>query len=174
MRKSSASCMVEVRRSPIQGLGVFALRRIRKAATVIQYIGERIDLVEAEQRYDDDNPRGSQTYLMEVDDNTFIDGAVGGNESKYINHSCSPNCAAYLDGSDICIVAIRNIQPEVELTFDYRLELFGNRRARKDLHVCNCGSANCRGTLLKRVRNRGVRSIEPAEFRTRFGSWPIH
>ncbi|EQD44948.1 SET domain protein, partial [mine drainage metagenome] len=32
----------QVRRSPVHGLGAFALRRIRKGTRIIEYLGERV------------------------------------------------------------------------------------------------------------------------------------
>src|ERR1035438_10360127 len=83
---------IEVRNSPIHGFGVLALRRIRKGTTVIEYIGDRVTHEEADSRYEDKDPNDSHTFLFTVDSKTVIDGGVGGNEARYINHACDPNC----------------------------------------------------------------------------------
>lgn len=89
------------------------------------------------------------TYLFEVDEETIIDGQVGGNTARYINHSCSPNCESVNSGGRIYIEAIRDIRPGDELTYDYRLETEEpmTRRLQK-MFACNCGTRRCRGTLL--------------------------
>jgi uncharacterized protein len=173
MRSDRAS-LIEVRPSKIQGLGVFALRRIRKETSIIEYAGQRIDEAEAMRRYEDDDSERNHTFLMELDDDIYIDGRVGGNESAFINHSCSPNCAAYQEGNAIFIVAIRNIQPNVELTYDYRLELFGAGRVHKRLYVCNCGSPRCRGTLLKLKKKRRQGQARRTKTETPTGIWTFH
>ncbi len=147
--------LVEVRRSGIEGRGVFARRRIAKGRRVIEYTGERISDAEGDARYDDDAKNLKRTYLFMVGEDELIDAAHGGNESRFINHSCDPNCEAVQDGKRIFVEAIRNIQPGVELTYDYRLVRDGRPRADwKTRYACFCGTARCRGTLLAPVRRK--------------------
>lgn len=84
----------ELRSSPIQGRGAFALRRIRKGTRIIEYLGERISPEEADNRYDDDAGERPHTFLFTVNKRIVIDGAVEGNEAAYLNHACDPNCEA--------------------------------------------------------------------------------
>lgn len=137
----------EVRRSPIQGLGAFALTRIPKGTRIIEYTGERISHAEADRRYDDATMKRHSTYLFVVSSRTVIDATVAGNEAKYINHSCAPNCESLLDKSHIYIEAKRTIQPGEELVYDYRFERTGDPDEEKR-YVCVCGAATCRGTIL--------------------------
>jgi SET domain-containing protein len=150
----------EVRRSRIHGRGVFATRRIRKGARVIEYEGRRIGRVEMLARYDNDSGDRHHTLAFEIDNDTYIDAARGGNESRFINHSCEPNCEPFLvDGERIVIHAIKNIQPSVELAYDYNLARPARLRAGwKERYACRCGAAGCRGTLLGQPRER-ARSI---------------
>lgn len=143
------SLLFELRSSPIHGQGVFALRRIRKGTRLIEYVGERITPEEADRRYDDDAMQVPHTFLFTVDAHTVIDAAVGGNEARFINHACDPNCEALDDGGRIFIEALRNIRPGEELTYDYHLERDGHWRAEwVQRYACRCGAPNCRGTLL--------------------------
>src|SRR5689334_2436613 len=96
--KRSKSPLIEVRRSPIAGLGVFAARAIPEGTRLIEYTGERIGPEEADRRYDDDAMTSHHTFLFAVDDDVVIDAAVGGNDARYINHSCAPNCEAVDEG----------------------------------------------------------------------------
>ena len=92
--------------------------------------------------------------LMQADityEAIVVDGGHGGNEARFINHSCDPNCEAVVVNGHIYIQAIKTIQPGVELTYDYRLTRPGRRRAIwKQLYACHCGAPNCRGTMLER------------------------
>ncbi len=146
----------EVRASPIQGRGAFALRRIRKGTRVIEYTGERITPAEADRRYDDDKMDRPHTFLFTVGKRTVIDAAVGGNDARFINHSCDPNCEAVDVDGRIFIEALRTIQPGEELTYDYHLERPGPYRAEwARRYACHCGSPKCRGTMLAPRRRRG-------------------
>ncbi|SRR5258706_15927187 len=141
--------LFEVRQSPIHGRGVYALRRLHKGKRLLEYIGERIPPEEADRRYDDDALEIPHTFLFTVDAHTVIDAAVDGNEARFINHSCDPNCEAVDDDGRIFIEVIRNIRPGEELTYDYHLERDGRWRAEwAERYACRCGAANCRGTLL--------------------------
>ncbi|MEW5701317.1 MAG: SET domain-containing protein-lysine N-methyltransferase [Candidatus Zixiibacteriota bacterium] len=147
--------LLSVRNSRIQGRGVFALRRIRKGQRVIEYLGERISHDEAEERYDEYTHDFAHTFLFTVDEKTVIDGARRGNAARFINHSCDPNCESLNDDGHIVIEAIKNIQPGVELTYDYHLDCEGPYgRAWRKRYACLCGSRICRGTLLRPPKRR--------------------
>ncbi len=142
--------LFEVRSSPIHGTGVFAVQPIPQETRIIEYTGERISHAEADARYDEDAMENPHTVLFTVDKKTVIDAAVGGNEARFINHSCEPNCEAVTDRKRIFIEAIRDIAPGEELTYDYHLEYEGESEADwKERYACHCGSAKCRGTLLQ-------------------------
>lgn len=149
MAKIATEPYVEVRQSPIHGFGVFALRKIRKGTRIIEYLGERISNEEADSRYDDDAMEQTHTFLFTVDDDTVIDATREGNDARYINHSCEPNCESICERGRIFIHAIRTIQPGEELSYDYRLERGGEYRPEWEArYACRCGARHCRGTLL--------------------------
>jgi uncharacterized protein len=152
----------EIRRSPIQGRGAFATRRIRKGERIIEYTGERISNAEADRRYDDERMRRHHTYLFTLTQRTVVDGAVGGNASRFINHSCEPNCEAVIEDGRIWIEADRTIPKGRELTYDYQYERVSNDDAADERkYPCHCGARGCRGTILlprrKRRRRRSTR-----------------
>jgi len=139
----------EIRRSSIQGRGAFATRRIRPGTRLIEYVGERISREEADLRYDDASMSRHHTFLFALDDDTVIDAAVGGNDARFINHSCDPNCQAVIEDGHIFIEAVRNIQPGAELTYDYAYERTDDHGPEDEaLYACSCGSARCRGSIL--------------------------
>ena len=154
--------MIEVRHSPIHGYGVFALRRIRKGTTVIEYLGDRVSHDEADARYEDKDPYDNHTFLFTVDSRTVIDAGVNGNEARFINHGCDPNCESVTMDKRMFIEAIRTIQPGDELSYDYQIQRDPEDAPKVDeIFACRCGAANCRGSMLeapKKPRNRcGVR-----------------
>ena len=140
----------DVRQSGIQGKGAFASTRIRKGQRIIEYTGERISNDEADDRYDETSMRRHHTFLFTVTPRIVVDGAVNGNESIYINHSCDPNCEAVIDEKRIFIEAIRTIQPGEELVYDYQYERTGeNDEDMEKFYKCLCGAPNCRGSIMK-------------------------
>jgi SET domain-containing protein len=134
--------LFEVRHSPIHGYGVFALRRIRKGTTVIEYLGDRVSHTQADARYEDKDPNDNHTFLFTVDAKTVIDAGVNGNEARYINHGCEPNCESTTVNKRIFIEAIRTIQPGEELAYDDEPNV-------DQVYACRCGAKNCRGSMLE-------------------------
>jgi SET domain-containing protein len=148
--KRSNQPLFEVRASPIAGLGVFATRRIRRGTRIIEYVGEHISEAEASRRYDDDAMEHHHTFLFAIDDDTCIDGGVNGNEARFFNHACTPNCEAVIEDGRIFIEAITDVEPGTELVYDYALmreDPWQDRWA--ELYACRCGAPNCRGLILK-------------------------
>lgn len=140
----------DVRQSGIQGKGAFANKKIRKGQRIIEYAGERISNDEADSRYDETGMKRHHTFLFTVTAKKVVDGAVNGNESIYINHSCDPNCEAVIEDGHIFIEAIRTIEPGEELAYDYQYERTGeNDEEMEKFYKCLCGAPNCRGSILK-------------------------
>lgn len=139
----------ELRTSPIQGTGAFAVRTIRKGTRIIEYLGQRISWRTADKRYDDEKMNRHHTFLFTVDDRTCIDAAVNGNEARFINHSCDPNCEAINDRKRIFIEATKTIPAGTELVYDYQYERTDDHTDEDEqFYRCRCGSASCRGTIL--------------------------
>ncbi len=147
--KAAKPPVFEVRRSPIQGRGVFAIAPIRKGKRITEYLGEPITHEEADRRYDDNNGR-HHTFLFILDDDTVLDARHQGSDARYINHSCDPNCETVIEDGHIWISAIKPVKPETELTYDYRFE-WQDEYEPEDIryYACRCGSAKCRGTILR-------------------------
>jgi uncharacterized protein len=138
-----------LRRSGIQGTGAFATRLIRRGQRIIEYTGVHIDNDEADRRYDDEKMKRHHTFLFIVDDKEIIDGADGGNDSAYINHSCDPNAEAVIEGKRIFIYALRTIRPGEEIAYDYQYERTEDHTEEDEkFYKCLCGSPKCRGSIL--------------------------
>ncbi len=140
----------EIRHSSIEGLGAFARRRIRKGDRITEYVGERISQDEADRRYEGGPAEHPRVLLFNVDEQTVIDAGVEGNDARFINHSCEPNCESVVRRKRVWILALREIQAGEELTYDYNLTGEGLALSeQKALYPCHCGSKACRGTLYK-------------------------
>jgi SET domain-containing protein len=152
-RKDKTLLPFEIRRSNIQGMGAFATERIPAGTRLIEYAGERLTPAEADARYPDDKADRHHTYLFAIDDDVVVDAAVDGNEARFINHSCDPNCDAVIDDKRIWIETIRDVSPGEELAYDYAYVLEERHTpAAKKRFPCHCGSPGCRGTILARKK----------------------
>lgn len=149
--KTNASELAfEIRESAIAGKGAFALRPIKKGERLIEYTGERIPHPVADERYDDDTMEEHHTFLFTVSSRTVIDASHGGNESRFINHSCDPNCESEIENGRVYIFALRDIKPGEELAYDYAYERSGDETEKEEMQYrCRCGAANCRGSIME-------------------------
>ena len=147
---------IRVQASGIHGTGVFAKRSIPRGTRVIEYAGQRLpkaQLLEAAER-------GERflTYVLNLDADTAIDGAEQGNDARFINHSCEPNCEVYIFDETAYIYAMQEIPAEAELSFDYQLQSASpvrlSRALSRELFPCNCGAQRCRGTLVAPPKRR--------------------
>ena len=110
-----------MRRSRIHGSGVYATRRIRKGTRIVEYLGERISHAAADARYEDKGQDDGHTFCSSWTDRVVIDAGVDGNEARFINHSCDPNCETVIESGRVFIEAMRTIQPGEELGYEYGL-----------------------------------------------------
>jgi len=145
----TSSDLIEVRRSGVHGLGVFAAKRIPKGTRIIEYVGERVSHDEADRRYEEKDANDSHTFLFIVDSKTVIDAGTDGNDARFFNHSCDPNCESTVEKKRVYIEAIRDIEPGTELTYDYQIyREEGDPENIDEVFACRCGFPNCRGTML--------------------------
>lgn len=154
---------IRVQPSGIHGTGVFAKRPIPKGTRVIEYAGRRVakaELVEQAERGE-----RKTTYVLNLDADTAIDGAEQGNDARFINHSCEPNCEVYVFDATPYIYAMVDIPGGTELTFDYQLQSATARRISRplcrELFPCHCGAPTCRGSLVAFPARRRDRARRP-------------
>ena len=140
---------IQVRKSGVHGKGVFSVAPIKKGEVLIEYKGEVISWKEALRRHPHDPAQPNHTFYFHIDDGRVIDGNVKGNDARWINHSCEPNCEADEVDGRVYIKALRNISAGEELNYDYGL-IIDEPYTPKLLSEfpCWCGSEQCRGTLL--------------------------
>jgi hypothetical protein len=112
---------VEKRRSRLHGWGVFARQAITKNTRILAYTGERVTHAESltrERRY----LRQGSIWCFRLNNRWVIDGAVGGSDARFVNHSCTPNCYTQIVDGIIWIRAARHIAAGEELTYNYYTE----------------------------------------------------
>ena len=146
---SAAGRRIQTRRSGVHGKGVFAVQDLAEGETIIEYVGEIIKWKEAQRRHPHDPNDPNHTFYFHIDEKRVIDALYGGNSSRWINHSCAPNCEADEEGGRVFIKALRNIAAGEELNYDYGLIIDEKYTPKlKKQFECRCGSKKCRGTML--------------------------
>jgi SET domain-containing protein len=152
------SPLIEVRNSELHGLGVFATQSIKKGTRIIEYIGDQITHAEADRRYESKDDNDNHTFLFSVDRKLVIDAGENGNDARYFNHSCDPNCESVIEQRRVFIEAVKDIAPGDEMTYDYQI---GRERTDPpnidEIYACKCGAKDCRGTMLWPAKRPGAR-----------------
>lgn len=148
-----------VRRSSIHSRGIFARREIPKETRILEYVGEKVTKAESLRRANARFARSQKTgeaavYIFDINKKYDIDGGVGGNVAKLINHSCSPNCEAYIIRGKVWIYSKRKIAEGEELTYNYGFDLEHWAE-----HPCLCGSDNCVGFIVDKKHWPKLRRI---------------
>ena len=142
-----------IRSSSIHAAGCYTTRPIRKGVRICEYDGPRMTKAEADLRYEG----RCVTYLFGCGGDVVIDGF---GTPMFFNHSCEPNCETEQNEEDrIFIVAVRDIAPGEELTYEYNLYDSDDEHQN-----CYCGTPKCRGTMfsdkeLKRRARKARREI---------------
>lgn len=138
------------KKSSIHGSGIFAKALIPKGTRIIEYIGEKITKAESNRRgprlveYAKSHKELGAVYLFELNKKYDIDGHVSYNTAKYINHSCDPNCEVEIIRGHIWIIALRDIQRDEELFYNYGYDDVSEYED----HPCYCGTKRCVGYIL--------------------------
>jgi uncharacterized protein len=138
-----------VRRSSVHGYGAFATRDLKKGEIVDEYLGDRITHAQADKRYEDHDENDNHTFLFIVDKKTVIDAGVGGNDARFINHKCDPNCESEIKKGRVFILTTKAVKKGEELGYDYQIGREKDDPENVDeIYACRCGSPKCRGTML--------------------------
>ncbi len=140
---------IEVRDSGVHGKGVFATADLPRGVTLIEYVGEVLSWKKAQQRHPHNPAEPNHTFFFHVDDKHVIDAAVGGNDARWINHACAPNCEADEVEGRIFIKTLKKIKAGQELFYDYGLIIDEPLTKKlKAEYACRCGAKRCRGMML--------------------------
>ncbi|XP_011914637.1 PREDICTED: histone-lysine N-methyltransferase NSD2 isoform X2 [Cercocebus atys] len=143
-----------------KGWGLVAKRDIRKGEFVNEYVGELIDEEECMARIKHAHENDiTHFYMLTIDKDRIIDAGPKGNYSRFMNHSCQPNCETLkwtVNGDTrVGLFAVCDIPAGTELTFNYNLDCLGNEKT-----VCRCGASNCSGFLGDRPKTSATLSSE--------------
>ncbi|XP_076253540.1 nuclear receptor binding SET domain protein [Rhynchophorus ferrugineus] len=130
-----------------RGWGLKCLAPIKKGQFIIEYVGELIDSEEYQRRISKMHAQKDENYyFMTIDSERVIDAGPKGNYSRFMNHSCDPNCVTQkwtIKGETrVGLFANCDIEADSELTFNYNLEVVGQEKK-----VCKCGAPNCSGFI---------------------------
>lgn len=140
-----------VKPSTLHGNGVYAARKIPAGTRIIEYTGKRITSEQADALHPVNPDDPFHTFFFSTTSGKIIDGGNRGNDARWINHSCEPNCEAEENeaGSRVYIVALRDIARGEELFYDYGLIMEERiTPTLKRQYRCLCGKPGCRGTML--------------------------
>ncbi|KLO16052.1 SET domain-containing protein [Schizopora paradoxa] len=162
-------CHVKIEKTEKKGWGVFAVKKIPRGTFVGIYSGEVLREEDGEKRGQFYTKAG-RTYLFDIDcwhigqtENLYtIDAYHAGNFTRFLNHSCDPNCSisfVYHNDADLskplfALFTKKDVALGEELTFSYSGEddedLDEVMRNQKPLYQdCYCGSKNCRGYIFR-------------------------
>ncbi len=149
MPQAQTKRLWKVKRSSIHNRGIFAKADIPNDTPIIEYVGEKITKAESSRRGDALMEKSKKTgcaavYVFTLNKRYDIDGGKGRNPARYINHSCAPNCDAYIMRGRIWIYSIREIKAGEELTYNY-----GFDADTWDDHPCRCGAKRCIGYIVE-------------------------
>jgi uncharacterized protein len=137
-----------VRRSSIHHQGLFARSDIPPDTPVIEYVGEKITKAESERRglallEKSRQDGGAAVYIFTLNSRYDLDGGTTGNAARLINHSCDPNCEAFIERGRVWIYSKRAITKGDELTYNYGFDL-----DTWEDHPCRCGTGRCIGYIV--------------------------
>ncbi|MBN3300812.1 SETD2 methyltransferase, partial [Amia calva] len=130
-----------------KGWGLRAARDLTPNTFVLEYCGEVLDHKEFKTRVKEyARSKNIHYYFMALKNNEIIDATLKGNCSRFMNHSCEPNCETQkwtVNGQlRVGFFTTKAVPAGTELTFDYQFQRYG-----KEAQKCFCGAPSCRGFL---------------------------
>ncbi|XP_018596231.1 histone-lysine N-methyltransferase SETD2 isoform X2 [Scleropages formosus] len=130
-----------------KGWGLRAAKDLAPNTFVLEYCGEVLDHKEFKARVKEyARSKNIHYYFMALKNNEIIDATLKGNCSRFMNHSCEPNCETQkwtVNGQlRVGFFTTKGVSAGTELTFDYQFQRYG-----KEAQKCLCGAPSCRGFL---------------------------
>lgn len=125
--------MLTLAPSSIHGKGVFTDQHINKGSLVLRMMGRPCTGAELRDLYS-----SAEDYYVQTGPDLYL--SPSGDIDDRVNHSCKPNCAMIIRNGAAQLKALRNINPDEEITWDY-----STTAARDNWSMsCNCGEGECR------------------------------
>lgn len=137
--KKQGKRLWQKRRSPINGIGLFAALPIRAGITIIEFKGRVIPWEEGALML----LRGAN-HVIKFDAKHDMDARPQWSAAGHVNHGCYPNCAIKKKRGGLWLTSVRPIEPGEELLIDYDFDLG------EGFDPCRCGHPGCRGLMLRR------------------------
>jgi SET domain-containing protein len=128
---------VFVRKSEIDGHGVFAAEMIPPRLKIGEIRGEAISCAEGRRRA----ASLQRIMIVEISSRTAIDASKSTDPMRFTNHSCQANARLAIIAGRIEFYSLRAIEPGEEITVNY-----GETHHEGKLR-CRCGAPNCIGAL---------------------------
>ncbi|OYU72318.1 MAG: SET domain-containing protein-lysine N-methyltransferase [Burkholderiales bacterium PBB5] len=128
---------VAVRKSRIDGFGVFAAEDVPAQRKIGEIRGETISVSEARRRAQGK----ARIMIVEISPKKAIDASASTDPMRFTNHSCQPNARLQIRDGRVEFYALRDIAPGQEITVNY-----GETHHEGTL-ACRCGQPGCIGFL---------------------------
>ncbi|XP_069806925.1 histone-lysine N-methyltransferase ASH1L [Dendropsophus ebraccatus] len=130
-----------------KGWGIRTKEPLKASQFIIEYLGEVVSEQEFRNRMIEQYHNHSDHYCLSLDSGMVIDSYRMGNEARFINHSCDPNCEMQKWSVNgvyrIGLYALKDMPAGTELTYDYNFHSFNTEKQQ----LCKCGFEQCRGII---------------------------
>ena len=84
---------IKIVKTKSRGFGAVCVNDIEPDTFIIEYVGELIDNAELNRRMEGKIKRKEREfYFLTVESDLFVDAEFYANKSRFLNHSCDPNC----------------------------------------------------------------------------------
>ncbi|XP_061462753.1 histone-lysine N-methyltransferase ASH1L isoform X2 [Rhineura floridana] len=134
-------------RAEEKGWGIRTKESLKSGQFIIEYLGEVVSEQEFRNRMIEQYHNHSDHYCLNLDSGMVIDSYRMGNEARFINHSCNPNCEMQKWSVNgvyrIGLYALKDMPAGTELTYDYNFHSFNVEKQQ----LCKCGFDKCRGII---------------------------
>lgn len=134
-------------RAEEKGWGIRTKEPLKAGQFIIEYLGEVVSEQEFRNRMIEQYHNHSDHYCLNLDSGMVIDSYRMGNEARFINHSCDPNCEMQKWSVNgvyrIGLYALKDVPAGTELTYDYNFHSFNVEKQQ----LCKCGFEKCRGII---------------------------
>ncbi|XP_040308644.1 histone-lysine N-methyltransferase ASH1L isoform X5 [Herpailurus yagouaroundi] len=151
-------------RAEEKGWGIRTKEPLKAGQFIIEYLGEVVSEQEFRNRMIEQYQNHSDHYCLNLDSGMVIDSYRMGNEARFINHSCDPNCEMQKWSVNgvyrIGLYALKDMPAGTELTYDYNFHSFNVEKQQ----LCKCGFEKCRGIIGgKSQRMNGLTSSKSSQ-----------